>query len=201
MTLRARLAVGLAVIALVLLTPLVVTRSAMLALHRDVRQLQSTEFAASLKLGRLRDAISEVRDRELALPFVGSDDVDRVHEQLVRSLRSAHTLADTLARASRGNAAPTSGDSAAKALVLSLDLIGPAIDQEYRAVRAGRDTLADSISRFVVGPAMDSVESALPLMERELRDRTTGRVVAAEKSLQEAEDNPALTHSFRLEGS
>lgn len=64
MTLRARLALGLVIIAAVLIVPLVVARVSLQRLHDQVRSLREGEFQASLVLGRLRDALGDVRDRE-----------------------------------------------------------------------------------------------------------------------------------------
>ena len=48
MTLRSRLALGLVIIAAVLVVPLVVARSSMQDLHGQVRSLREGEFQASL---------------------------------------------------------------------------------------------------------------------------------------------------------
>ena len=188
MTLRARLALGLAIIAVVLLVPLIVTRSGMLDLHDDMRQLQSTEFAASLRLGRVRDALSEVRDREFALAVVEPHLVEGTHDQLVGNLTTARAVADTLMRTSGSTPPRSRADSAAIELVRNLAVIAPAIEREYQAVRAGRDSLADSISRFVVAPAMRLAERALPQMDSGLKNRTSERVDDAAESLKRAED-------------
>ena len=70
MTLRARLALSLVIIAAVLVVPLIVARGSISRLHNDVRGLRDGEFQASLKLGRLRDALADVRAREVALGVV-----------------------------------------------------------------------------------------------------------------------------------
>src|SRR6478672_10475626 len=80
MTLRSRLALSLVIIAAVLVVPLFVTRSALIRLHTQVRSLREGEFQASLMLGRLRDALGDVRAREVALGVVRSD---TIHTQLL----------------------------------------------------------------------------------------------------------------------
>src|SRR5688572_5627965 len=70
MTLRSRLALGLLIIAAVLVVPLIVARASMQRLHGQVRSLREGEFQASLLLGRLRDALADVRAREVALGVV-----------------------------------------------------------------------------------------------------------------------------------
>ena len=64
MTLRSRLALGLVILAAVLVVPLFVARSALQRLHGQVRSLREGEFQASLVLGRLRDAMGDVRARD-----------------------------------------------------------------------------------------------------------------------------------------
>ena len=73
MTLRARLVVGLAIIAIVLIVPLVIARSAMIDLHDQVTQLQNREVSTSISLGSLRDAIADVRARDVALGVTKGD--------------------------------------------------------------------------------------------------------------------------------
>ena len=176
MTLRARLALSLVIIAAVLVVPLIVARGSIKRLHTDVRGLRDGEFQASLKLGRLRDALADVRAREVALGVVKSD---TVRDQLNEALRRATTLADTLEKYHL--------DSAATTIQRSLATVVPAVKAEYDAVRAGAAERADSISRDSIAPALRRAEGALSPLEQELRRRTRERVNAAEESLVEAE--------------
>jgi signal transduction histidine kinase len=176
MTLRGRLALGLVIIAAVLLVPLLVARTSMQHLHHQVRSLREGEFQASLVLGRLRDALGEVRAREVALGVVKSD---TVHDQLVSAVARAHGLADSLDRYGL--------DSAANAIHAALGTIGPAGEREYAAVRAGRTAEADEISRTQITPALRIAESAVGPAEQVLRVRTRERVDEAESSLGHAE--------------
>lgn len=176
MTLRGRLALGLVIIAAVLLVPLLVARTSMQHLHHNVRSLREGEFQASLVLGRLRDALGEVRAREVALGVVKSD---TVHAQLVAALARARTLADSLDRHGL--------DSAAHAIHASLAALGPAAEREYVAARAGRTAEADEISRIIISPALRRAEAAVGPAEQELRARTRERVDEAEAALGQAE--------------
>jgi signal transduction histidine kinase len=176
MTLRGRLALGLVIIAAVLLVPLLVARTSMQHLHNQVRNLREGEFQASLVLGRLRDALGEVRAREVALGVVKSD---TVHEQLVVALTRARILADSLDRYGL--------DSAARAIHASLAAIGPGAEREYAAVRAGRTAEADEISRSTISPALRDAEAALAPAEQVLRVRTRERVDQADAALGQAE--------------
>ena len=176
MTLRSRLALGLVIIAGVLVVPLVVARSSMQDLHGQVRSLREGEFQASLLLGRLRDALSEVRAREVALGVVQSD---QVHEEFRSALRHAEILADSLDGFQL--------HSASGRIRRDLAMVRPASEQEFAALRAGRGEQADSISRGTIGPALRDADLALSPVEQVLRGRTTARVLEAESALSEAE--------------
>jgi signal transduction histidine kinase len=177
MTLRARLALGLAIIALVFIVPIVVARSAMNRLHNDVSGLRDQEFKASLELGKLRDVLGELRARETALGIVKND---AVHRQLLDVIRSAHAITDTLAVAYH--------DSSARRISVSLDAVGAVVEQEYDAWRTGREIVGDSISENVMPLVLNDAERALSLTERLLRERTSKRVESAESALARAEN-------------
>jgi signal transduction histidine kinase len=172
MTLRSRLALGLVIIAAVLIVPLVVARTSMRRLHGQVRSLREGEFQASLILGRLRDALGDVRAREVALGVVESD---TVHAQLRTALARAGTLADSLDRFQL--------DSAAKRIHGDLEILSRASEAEFVAMRAGRAEQADSISHHTIGPALRDADLALSPVEQVLRSRTTDRVTEAEAAL------------------
>jgi signal transduction histidine kinase len=176
MTLRSRLALGLVIIAAVLVVPLVVARTSMQRLQGQVRSLREGEFQASLILGRLRDALGEVRARDLALGVVKSD---TVHAQLQEALTRAEVLADSLERFQL--------DSAAGRIHRDLATVRPATEAEFAAMRAGRAELADSIARRTIGPALRDADGALTQVEQVLRARTTNRVLEAESALVRAE--------------
>ena len=176
MTLRARLALSLVSFAIVLIVPLLVARRSIEQLHRDVRGLREGEFQASLVLGRLRDALSDVRAREVALAVVKSD---TVHQQLQEALHRAVTLADSLDRYQL--------DSSAARIQRALATIAPATEAEYAAARAGSFERADSISQGTIAPALREAERSLSPAEQVLRGRTRQRVAMAEDSLSEAE--------------
>lgn len=172
MTLRSRLALGLVIIAAVLVVPLVVARTSMQRLHGQVRSLREGEFQASLILGRLRDALADVRQREVALSVVRSD---TVHAQLRQALGRAESLADSLDRFQL--------DSAAQRIHRDLAAVRPATEAEFAAMRGGRTELADSISQHAIAPALRDADHALSPVEQVLRSRTRDRVLAAESAL------------------
>jgi len=176
MTLRARLTLGLAIIALVLVVPLVVARQGMSDLHGAVRQLQGREFAASLKLGRLRDGLAEVRQRELALGVVRDSNVN---VQLTTAIIRARAFADSLASMTK--------DTAARGISANLASIAVSAEREFEAIRAGHDSLADTISHRDVVPQLNEADERLPRTERVLREATSNRVHDAELKLERLE--------------
>ncbi|MDB4917459.1 MAG: ATP-binding region ATPase domain protein [Gemmatimonadetes bacterium] len=175
MTLRGRLALSLIIIAAVLVVPLVVALRSMSGLHDNVRALREGEFKASLTLGRLRDALADVRSRELALVVRN----DTVHAQLGTAITKAMSLTDSLNRYNL--------DGAPGKIHGALAIIAQATDREYAAVRADSGDLADKIRRETFGPAMREAEGAIGPTEQLLRGRTADRVAAAEEALIDAE--------------
>ena len=176
MTLRARLALGLVIIAAVLIVPLVVARVSLQRLHDQVRSLREGEFQASLVLGRLRDALADVRAREVALGVVQSD---TVHTQLRDALRRAGALADSLDR--------YAVDSAARRIRADLAATTPAVEREYDAMRGNHTALADTISQGIIAPALRDADRQLLPAEQLLRARTRDRVLDAESAVADAQ--------------
>jgi signal transduction histidine kinase len=176
MTLRARLALGLVIIAAVLIVPLLVARSSLERLHDQVRSLREGEFQASLVLGRLRDALGDVRAREIAL---GVSPSDTNHAQLREALRRAQALSDTLGRFAL--------DSAGQRIRMDLDATVPAVEREYAAMRDRNTALADSISANTIAPALRDADHQLSPAELLLRSRTSDRVLEAEEAVAEAQ--------------
>jgi len=176
MTLRSRLVLSLVIIAAVLTVPLFVARSALIRLHGQVRSLREGEFQASLMLGRLRDAMGDVRAREVALGVVRSD---TVHVQLQQALTTAEALADSLDRHEL--------DGAAERLHHDLTQVRAAAEDEFHAMRAGQSARADTISQQRVAPALHDADLALSPAELVLRTRTRQRVLDAESALGDAE--------------
>ena len=143
MTLRARLALSLVIIAAVLIVPLVVARVAMQSLHREMRDLREGDFQASLMLGRLRDGLAEVRAREVAMFILKGD---TANHNLRVALRNAETLSDSLGRFHL--------DGATTRIRTALSVISPAAEREFEAFRTGHDSLAERISADTIGPAL-----------------------------------------------
>ncbi len=176
MTLRARLALSLVIIAAVLIVPLIVARFSMQALHGEMRDLREGDFKASLTLGRLRDALAEVRAREVALYGLKSD---AANQNLQGALQKAAGLTDTLGRYHL--------DSASTRIHDALAVILPAAQREYEAFRAGNDSLAERISADTIAPRLRDAERAVGPAEATLRERTAVKVAAADEALSDGE--------------
>ena len=176
MTLRARLALSLVIIAAVLVVPLVVARFAMQSLHREMRELREGDFVASLILGRLRDAIAEVRTREFALGVVKSD---TANADLRVAIAHATALNDSLGRFHLDGATTRIHDAFA--------IISPAAQREYDALASKNVDLADAISRDTIAPALREAERAIRPAESALGTRTAERVAAADVALTDGE--------------
>jgi signal transduction histidine kinase len=176
MTLRARLALSLVIIAAVLVVPLVVARFAMQSLHREMRELREGDFQASLILGRLRDAIADVRAREVALGVLTSD---TANVYLRSAVTHATALNDSLGRFHLDGATTRIHDG--------LATIAPAAQREYEALATKKVDLAEHISRDTIAPALREAERAIGPAESALRTRTAERVAAADDALTDGE--------------
>ena len=177
MTLRARLAVGLAIIAIVLVVPLTLARNAMIELHAAVEALQNEDLKASLALGNLRDALSDVREKEFALSILKTDSV---HEELIASIRRARLYSDSLVISAHDTISPV-------AIRKTVEQMPPVVDRESAAYREGRTTYADSISDNEMEPLMRSAESGLKPIERQIWFRTSDRVDDTANKIKDAE--------------
>ena len=179
MTLRARLALGLATIALILVIPLLVVRERLDELHTEVIELRDNDVQASLALGSLRDALAGVRDREIALGIVVDD---TVFSQLHTAIDEAKKYAAALTENSQ--------DSVSRVIRRRIAEMPALADAEYAALRAGVDP--DTASVRFMGPAMTQIEQAMRPMARAIESRTSNRVDIAESALDEAEQNSAF---------
>jgi signal transduction histidine kinase len=178
MTLRARLAVGLAIIAIVLVVPLIIARNAMTELHDEVEALQKREIKASLALGQLADALAEVGAREVGLGVFKSDSA---HRELLAGIRIARSWADSLLAYAPDSTAPTR-------IGASLDRMPAVADREFAAYREGREAYADTISDLEMAPIMREAERALKPAGTQISLTTQGRVETAEGLIRNADE-------------
>jgi signal transduction histidine kinase len=177
MTLRARLAVGLVIIAIVLIVPLIIARNAMIDLQSQVVELRDTEVKTSIYLGSLRDAVSDVRSREVALGIVRDE---KTHQELLESIRVARGWADSVTVSFADSTTP-------KAIRSRLEQMAPLAEDEAVAYRAGRITEGDSISDLHMEPVISEAERALKTLERQIGHLTSNRVEDVGVLIDEAE--------------
>ncbi|MDB4907546.1 MAG: ATP-binding region ATPase domain protein [Gemmatimonadetes bacterium] len=172
MTLRSRLVASLATIVLVLVVPLVVALNAMHVMQRDARAFRDGELAASLLLGRLRDALGEVRQRETALLFVREPaSRDAMHEQAARVL----AITDSLKKLGL--------DGEADSIRASVQRVDATVDPEYSTATSGHGAAAESLSTQQMLPAIALAERNVSRAERTLSERTRARVLDADAAL------------------
>lgn len=175
MTLRTRLTAGLITIAVILILPLLVASWSLHDLRDSARALRDGDFAASLVLGRLRDALNDVRTAEMAVLFVPEE---RSRETMMAGVRAVDALADSLERYQLGRAA--------RDIRVAMSSVATGTNSEFQAAVAGRAREAERTSQTMVVPALSRAEMAVVTAERLLRDRTLARVKesanAAERS-------------------
>jgi signal transduction histidine kinase len=174
MTLRTRLTLGLLTIAVILIVPLLIATRSLDRLHADTERLRDGDFGASLLLGRLRDALNDVRSAELALQFVrGSES----RERMDKGINTVQSLADSLDAYELGGAA--------RDIRAAMARVASGATREYEAAVSGRPNDAYRISADSVVPAITTAETSIARAERSLRERTRERVVlASELALQ-----------------
>src|SRR5687768_1123722 len=176
MTLRARLTLGLLTIALILLVPLLVATRSLDRLHDGARALRDGEFAASLLLGRLRDALNDLRTAEMAVLFVREE---KSRETMMERVREVERLGESLETFELGRAARDIRSAMAAAAA--------GAQAEYEAAVAGRARDAERISQTQVVPAIARAEATVGTAERLLRDRTRQRVVESASAAKDGE--------------
>ena len=165
MTIRAKLAVALGAILLVLVAPLAIAYRSLQDVHESAVALRDREFAASLLLGELRTGTEELRRAETALLFVrdvGSRDA------MNAAVRDVAAMSDSLVRYDL--------DEAAAEIREAIREVGTLAQREYDAALAGRLPEAERISTTSVVPAIARIERSLGVAERTLRARTGSRV-------------------------
>ncbi|GAC1682477.1 MAG: hypothetical protein NVS9B3_00090 [Gemmatimonadaceae bacterium] len=174
MTLRARLALGLAGIAALMIIPLAIALHGLERLHRSASDLRDRDFAASLLVSRMRAATQDLRDAETALLFL-HDGASR--ERMSGALSTLSAMADTLDRFALGSAAGDVRGHVAE--------VTGAAPREYDLALAGDIAAAEELSTRTIRPRMAGLDRSLGQAETDLRLRTRARV---RESAQVAED-------------
>ena len=165
MTLRTRLILGLFTIAVILVVPLFVATRSLDRLHGEAEQLREGDFTASLLLGRLTEAINDLRSAELALPIVKTQES---RESMEERLRTVRQLTDSLDHYELGGAAQD--------IRAAMAVVGDNIGAEYDAARNGLNAEVDRISSKVMIPSIARAETSVRRAETSLRQRARDRV-------------------------
>jgi signal transduction histidine kinase len=175
-SIRTRLALGLFAIAVVLLLPLGLALRSLDRVHDETLALRDRVFAASLLLGRMRDATEDLRGAETSLlffPEVSSRDAMAMH------ISRLAAMLDTLRTYQLREAADQ-----IRAAINSVVRYAPL---EYQSALAGRTRAADTLSNRYVVPAINSVDRAIAAAQQSLRGRTSERVQATAALTEEAQ--------------
>lgn len=167
MTLRTRLALGIAAIVVVMLVPLALTLRAMQETRRDTERLRDVEFRAAVMLGRARTSVQELDQRKVYLSLVPSQETARAFSAWVDTVAVNF---DSLARVTSTVAVPR--------MRMSLKSVREESQTAIRLAAAGRVTLADSIIDRPISEAVDDIERVLALTEQALQEQTRERVSA-----------------------
>jgi len=168
MTLRARLSLGLLTIAVILTVPLLIATRSLGRLHNEAKALRDRDFAASLILGRLRDALNDLRSAEMAVLFVRDE---KSRESMMQRVADVGRLADSLETYELGNTTREVG--------AAMQTVEAGAEAEHQAATERHDKTAEKISSEKVIPAINRAEAAVVTAERMLRERTRDRVAAA----------------------
>ena len=175
MTLRSRLTLGLVTIAVILIVPLLIATQSLNRLHSEAKALRDGDFVASLMLGRLRDAINDLKTAELPLLFVRDE---KSRQTMNEHVAQVEALADSLEAYEL--------DRAARDIRAATADIASGVQSEHAAAVAHLDREAESISKQKVTPAIARAEAAVQTAERTLRERTRERVADTARAAKRA---------------
>jgi signal transduction histidine kinase len=167
MTLRTRLALGIAAIVAVLLVPLVLTLRAMQDLRRDTERLRDVEFQGAVHLGRARTALQELDQVKTILSLVPGEPTATRFNSRLDTLRLA---IDSLGAISSTATVPR--------MRTAIAIIGDRGRTALELAGARRAVTADSIIDAGVSPAIADIERILTLTEQSLQEQTRERVSA-----------------------
>ena len=176
MTIRARLALGLFAIAVVLLGPLAYTVWSLREFSRETRGLSEGVFSASLLLSRVRGDLDEVRRVEQALNANKTADIA---DSMMTKVQQLTDRADSLHRFALDT---TANDVAA----LSAE-IARSLPRYIRLLQADSTSAADSLSAASILGAVGRAEVVIRRSESVLRQRMGERVRNAQERGQTAQ--------------
>ncbi len=187
MTIRARLALGLFAIAVVMLAPLAYTVWSLRQFSGETRRLSEGVFGASLLVSRIRSDLDEVRRVEQVLNATRTDAAADTMRAKVQQLAAR---ADSLRNFAL--------DSAADQLYALTSLIGSNVSRYTRLLQQDSLLVADSLSAAAIIGGVSQAEQAIRRSEQVLRGRMSEGVRAAQQRAQTAQSVSA--GAFALAG-
>ncbi len=187
MSIRARLALGLFAIAVIMIAPLAFALHSLDSIHDETVDLRDRDFAASVRVSRLRSDVDDMRRAQIAFSAFPSD-----------------TTRDTLL--ARGERVATAAgrlrdfnlEQSANGIELAMSFAAVSTKLASVAVAEGRAVAADSMADVRIVPAIDRADSILRSAESQLRDRIGVRVEHAEAASGEAQRAAGI--AFMLAG-
>jgi signal transduction histidine kinase len=182
MTLRARLALGIFVIGLLLLVPLLLATRAMERIGDETEELRAKDFVASTLLGQLRLASEDFSDAELALNVDGSPAL--VFHRVVTTLDRVSELSKSLPAVGLADGMPAVTRAARELRRLS--------ERELEARLAGETARAESLSADSIPRVQQELSSTLRGLEERVGRRTSERVESTVALIGESRDRTAF---------
>ncbi|HEU4566131.1 MAG TPA: HAMP domain-containing sensor histidine kinase [Gemmatimonadaceae bacterium] len=186
MTIRARLALGLFAIAIVLLVPLVLALKASRDLDASTRRLRDQGFTTLITLNRARTELDEVRRAETNVGVFAGDTTGTYSP-----LDSLENRVDSV-RAAIGTLRRLQIERYAAQLEAGLDSVQRLARREYDLARAGNGEAAVRFSEDSVVPAIARLEAAMRQAERGVAGDLSQRVVDAGIRADEAQQASAI---------
>ena len=165
MTLRARLTLGLLAIAIILVVPLLFATESLGRVHEETQRLREGDFAASLVVGDVREALNDLRAAEMAVLYVRAPDSKAT---MLDRVRRISRLADSLEAYDL--------EVPAREIRAAMNTVNSVAASEADAASSGRAEEAERISNDTVIPAIARAERVLGTAERTLRIRTAEKV-------------------------
>jgi len=169
MTLRARLSLGIAAVALVLVVPQLLSIRALRQVSHDMSSLRREEFGASLVVGRVRAIAEELPQLDLATYAV--PDSTRPADRLAAQLDTLARLADSLHQYHL--------DDEATVAQAQVEALGRSTVRQRQLAKSGRPREAERLSDSVSQPAISALGQATRDAEARLSERTGRRVEEA----------------------
>jgi signal transduction histidine kinase len=181
MTLRQRLALGIAAILLVMLLPVGLSMRAMQDLRNDAERLTNIEFRAQVLLGRSRARLQEI---EQTTNYLSLFPGPATRTAFVARVDTLSMLVDSLSRFSTAVTVPR--------MRASLEALREQAGVATQLAETGRGRMADSVIDNRLNPAVDDVGQILALTDQAIQEQTRERVAAVAASSEAARKSAVL---------